>query len=94
MPQNRCSRGLYRVILYYVLIDAETPTHQKGVILGALFNPRDLVPTSCRFGFSDDLAALSAALKMIWSSVHSRHLAQAETRLDLDLKPHRLVSEI
>ena len=79
------AQGVYiAFILYYVLIDSETPTRQKGVILGALgylILPLDLVPDLVPIlGFSDDLAALSAALKMIWSSVHPRHLTQAEAK--------------
>ena len=74
----------YALILYYVLIDDETPVKQKAIILGALgylILPLDLVPDLVPIlGFSDDIAALSAALKMIWTSVRPAHLTQAESK--------------
>ena len=71
----------YALILYYVLMDDETPASQKGIILGALgyfILPIDLIPDLVPLvGFSDDIAAITAVLKMIWASVKSHHLEQA-----------------
>lgn len=71
----------YALILYYVLVDDETPASQKGIILGALgyfIFPIDLIPDLVPFvGFTDDIAAITAALKVIWSSVKPIHLEQA-----------------
>ena len=71
----------YALILYYVLVDDETPASQKGIILGALgyfIFPIDLIPDLVPLvGFTDDIAAITAALKVIWSSVKPTHLEQA-----------------
>lgn len=71
----------YAFILYYVLIDDDTPASQKGIILGALgyfIFPIDLIPDLVPFvGFTDDIAAITAALKMIWVSVKPHHLEKA-----------------
>lgn len=80
---NIGSKGIYfALILYYVMIDEETPMNQKGIILGALgylISPLDLVPDLVPIiGFSDDIAAMTAALKMIWASVRQVHLQRAE----------------
>ena len=77
------SQGVYfTLILYYMLIDEETPTNQKAIIIGALgylILPLDLIPDITPFiGFGDDLAAITAALKHIWLHVQPRHLQQAE----------------
>ena len=71
----------YALILYYVLVDDETPSSQKGIIIGALgyfIFPLDLIPDLVPLvGFTDDIAAITAALKVIWSSVKPIHLEQA-----------------
>ena len=71
----------YALILYYVLVDDETPASQKGIILGALgyfIFPIDLIPDLMPIvGFTDDIAAITAALKVIWASVKPVHLEQA-----------------
>ena len=52
--------------LYYVLMDKNTPTKYKALIIGALgyfILPIDLIPDLLPgMGFADDLAALTAVL--------------------------------
>ena len=80
------SSGLYyALVLFYTLMDEDTPTSQKAVIIGALgyfILPLDLIPDlTPLLGFSDDIAALTAAFNAVKSSVKPKHLQQAKTQL-------------
>jgi uncharacterized membrane protein YkvA (DUF1232 family) len=79
---NVGAQGIYyALILYYTLMDDETPMSQKGIIIGALgyfILPFDLIPDFIPVaGYTDDIAAITAALKAIWVSVKPTHLALA-----------------
>ena len=59
----------HALLLYYVLIDKDTPLHHKAAIIGALgyfIFPIDIVPDFMPIvGFSDDLAAILACIKAV-----------------------------
>ena len=63
----------YVLLLYYVLIDENTPLKHKGIIIGALgyfILPVDLIPDLLpAIGFTDDIAALTACLKTIHDNI-------------------------
>lgn len=63
----------YVLLLYYVLIDENTPLKHKGMIIGALgyfILPVDLIPDLLPgIGFADDIAALTACLKAIHDNI-------------------------
>ena len=63
----------YVLLLYYVLIDENTPLKHKGMIIGALgyfILPVDLIPDLLPgIGFADDIAALTACLKTIHDNI-------------------------
>ena len=63
----------YVLLLYYVLIDENTPLKHKGMIIGALgyfILPVDLIPDLLSgIGFADDIAALTACLKTIHDNI-------------------------
>lgn len=67
--------------VWHVAQDAATPTHVKGVLYGALAYlalPVDAVPDIVPFvGFTDDLAALSAALYAANTWITDETLARA-----------------
>ncbi len=80
------SKAVYAVLLlYYVLIDKNTPKQYKATILGALgyfILPLDLLPDAIPLvGFTDDLAALIACVKAVWSAVTPDIKRQAHTKL-------------
>ena len=82
---NVGAQGIYyALILYYTLIDEDTPMSQKGIIIGALgyfVLPIDLIPDFIPIaGFTDDVAAITAALRVIWGSVKPIHLEQASDK--------------
>lgn len=61
------------LLLYYVLKDGAVPARMKLYIIGALgylILPVDLIPDAIPFfGYTDDLAAIIAAYKLIKNSV-------------------------
>lgn len=64
-------KAIYAVmLLYYTSIDPGTPWKAKATIYGALgyfILPLDFIPDTLPLvGFSDDMAALIAALKAVW----------------------------
>ncbi len=80
------SKAVYAVLLlYYVLIDKNTPKQYKATILGALgyfILPLDLLPDAIPLvGFTDDLAALIACVKAVWSAVTPDIKRQAHAKL-------------
>ena len=75
----------YALLLYYVLMDEDTPRQQKMIIIGALgyfILPVDLIPDFIPVvGFTDDLAALVACLKTVSDNVTSEIKANAINKL-------------
>ena len=75
----------YVLVLYYALIDPNTPTKYKIVIAGALgylILPFDLLPDSFPFaGFADDWAALLAAVAFVATSITEETKARAKVKL-------------
>ncbi len=63
----------YVLLLYYVLIDENTPWKHKGIIIGALgyfILPADLVPDFIPLaGYADDVAALTACIKTVMDNI-------------------------
>lgn len=63
----------YVLLLYYVLMDENTPWEQKGIIIGALgyfILPIDLIPDFIPVaGYADDIAALTACIKAVMDSI-------------------------
>lgn len=61
------------LILYYALFDKGFPVTQRAVIIGALgyfIFPIDLIPDAVPvLGYTDDLAALIYALKIVWDHI-------------------------
>lgn len=69
------------LVLYYCLRDGDTPARVRAVIIGALgylIFPADLISDFLPgIGFTDDLAALVAAVTMLAAYVKPRHQAAA-----------------
>lgn len=81
-------KAIYAVLLlYYVSVDSGTPWKAKAIIYGALgyfILPVDFLPDTIPIvGFSDDMAALTAALKAVWEyitpAVHDRAFQRLHT---------------
>lgn len=73
------------VAAYYCAIDPRTPTRVRGVLLAGLAYfvlPVDFVPDFFALvGFSDDLAVLAAAFRMIQGHIADRHYEAADRML-------------
>lgn len=73
------------VAAYYCAVDPKTPTRVRGVLLGALAYfvlPVDFVPDFLALvGFTDDIAVLAAALRMIQGHIADRHYDAADLAL-------------
>ena len=67
--------------MYYALIDEDTPTWARAVIVGALIyfvNPVDAIPDVIPgVGYSDDLAVLFAALATVAAHIKPEHRKRA-----------------
>jgi uncharacterized membrane protein YkvA (DUF1232 family) len=63
----------YVLLLYYVLMDENTPWEHKGIIVGALgyfILPVDLIPDFIPVaGYTDDVAALTACIKTVMDNI-------------------------
>lgn len=74
------------LLLFYVLQSPDVPIDQKTIIIGALgylILPVDLIPDFIPIlGFTDDAAALAAALKTINSSITPEIEAKAKAKAD------------
>jgi uncharacterized membrane protein YkvA (DUF1232 family) len=74
------------VAAYYCAFDVETPTRARGVLIGALAYfvlPTDLIPDFLlAFGFTDDLAVLTAAITAIRPHIKERHREAAQKALE------------
>ena len=73
------------VAAYYCAVDPKTPTRVRGVLLAALayfVMPFDLLPdVFAMVGFTDDVAVLAAALRMIQGHIADRHYDAADRAL-------------
>ncbi len=81
-------KAIYAVLLlYYVSVDSATPWKAKAIIYGALgyfIFPLDFLPDAMPFvGYTDDMAALTAALKAVWQyitpHIHDRAFQRLQT---------------
>lgn len=83
MRQVPFSRDL--VAAYYCAIDRQTPVRVRGLLLAALAYfvlPTDFVPDFFAVvGFSDDIAVLLAAMRMIQGHITDRHYDAADLAL-------------
>ena len=75
----------YALVLFYTLIDPNTPAKYKAVIAGALgylILPLDILPDFLPFaGYADDWAALIAAVSYVLSAITERSKARAKEKL-------------
>lgn len=73
------------VASYYCALDPSTPTRTRAILLGALAYfvlPLDWVPDFILgFGFTDDIAVLTAAIGAIRSSITDGHYRAARQAL-------------
>lgn len=76
----------FAFMLYYALVSPNTPGWAKTVIISALayfICPIDLIPDTIPIiGFTDDLAALAAALKAVNVCITPEIAAQAKAKLN------------
>jgi uncharacterized membrane protein YkvA (DUF1232 family) len=74
------------VAAYYCAFDPETPTRARGILLGALAYfvlPTDFIPDFLiSFGFTDDLAVLTAAITAIRTHIKDEHREAARKALE------------
>ncbi|CDZ59713.1 YkvA family protein [Neorhizobium galegae] len=70
------------IAAYYCAIDRRTPTRVRGVLLAALayfVMPIDFLPDMfVLVGFTDDVAVLAAAFRMIQGHIADRHYEAAD----------------
>jgi uncharacterized membrane protein YkvA (DUF1232 family) len=75
----------YALVLYYTLMDPNTPAQYKIVIAGALgylILPLDLLPDLLPFaGLADDWAALVAAVSYVISAISPQNKEKAREKL-------------
>ena len=75
----------YALVLYYTLMDPNTPVQYKMVIAGALgylILPLDLLPDLLPFaGLADDWAALVAAVSYVISAITPQNKEKARNKL-------------
>lgn len=73
------------LVLYYCLVDPQTPSQAKLVIvaaLGYLIMPLDVIPDLMPgTGFSDDVGALSVAMATVAAHLTDEHWQQAKAKL-------------
>lgn len=74
------------VAAYYCALDTETPTRARGILLASLAYfvlPTDLIPDFLvAFGFTDDLAVLTAAITAIRPHIKDHHRDAAKRALE------------
>lgn len=74
------------LLLYYVLTSRDVPVRFKGIIIGALgylILPIDLIPDFIPVaGFTDDLAALVAVVKMVSDCVDAEIKRKAKEKVE------------
>jgi uncharacterized membrane protein YkvA (DUF1232 family) len=73
------------VAAYYCALDPKTPTRARGMLLAALayfVMPFDLLPDMFALvGFTDDIAVLAAAFRVIQGHIGDRHYEAADRAL-------------
>ncbi|MGK6313305.1 YkvA family protein [Neorhizobium sp. DT-125] len=73
------------IAAYYCAVDPATPVRVRGTLLAALAYfvvPVDFVPDVFAFvGFTDDIAVLAAAFRMIQGHIADRHYEAADLSL-------------
>ncbi|AYD02848.1 YkvA family protein [Neorhizobium sp. NCHU2750] len=73
------------IAAYYCAVDPMTPMRVRGVLLAALAYfvlPFDVIPDMFAvIGFTDDVAVLAAALRMIQGHIADRHYEAADSAL-------------
>lgn len=73
------------VASYYCALDARTPASSKGVLMAALAYfvlPIDIIPDFVvGLGFTDDLAVLWTAFRIVQSNIKPEHYAKARESL-------------
>lgn len=73
------------LLLYYVAVDSNTSAADKAKIYGALgyfILPLDLIPDTLPIvGYTDDLAAITWALKAVWDNITPDIHAKARKKL-------------
>jgi uncharacterized membrane protein YkvA (DUF1232 family) len=73
------------VAAYYCALDTSTPTRVRGVLLAALAYfvlPVDMIPDFVAgFGFTDDVAVLTAAITAVRTHITPAHRAAARQAL-------------
>lgn len=73
------------VAAYYCALDTQTPTRVRGILLAALAYfvlPVDVIPDFIAgFGFTDDVAVLSAAITAVRTHITPAHYAAARASL-------------
>ncbi len=73
------------VACYYCMLDPDTPTRVRGILLAALAYfvlPLDMVPDFIAgFGFTDDIAVLATAIAAVKSSLKEHHYIAARKSL-------------
>lgn len=73
------------VAAYYCALDDKTPWRVKGILFGALAYfvlPTDLIPDFLiAFGFTDDLAVLTAAITSVSAHIKPAHRTAAKRAL-------------
>ena len=73
------------VAAYYCALDKDTPARARGILLGALAYfvlPTDFIPDFLiSFGFTDDLAVLTAAITAIRTHIKDEHREAAKKAL-------------
>ena len=70
--------------LYYALLDPDTPTWARTVIVGALayfIMPADVLPDFMPGGYVDDLGTMLAALSSLAANIKPEHKLHAEQQL-------------
>ena len=78
--------AVYHVlVLYYIMADPKTPLKYKAIIAGALgylIFPLDLIPDAIPvIGFSDDIAAITAAYKACADCISPEIQAKARAKV-------------
>lgn len=73
------------IAAYFCAFDPETPTRARGIVIGALAYfvlPTDFIPDFLlAFGFTDDLAVLTAAITAIRPHIKDQHREAARQAL-------------
>jgi uncharacterized membrane protein YkvA (DUF1232 family) len=78
--------ALEAIAMYYAMLDEETPTWAKAVIVGALIYlvAPDVIPDEIPvIGWLDDAAVIWAALQTVWKHIQPKHFEAAKKFLEV-----------